>query len=259
MSSALACDRDTVLSAVAGLEAAVDVLAGVSFDGLSSPDVVQVLARVETVCRRQPVVAHRLIGKLVRGGSARELGAKSVTEVLTTALRISPTDANRRLKDAAELGERTALTGEPLPPLLPHVAAGQAAGRISGEHVTIIRGFFKHLPVWVDLPTRELAETQLAGVAIKFGPEELRQATALIAALVNPDGEFSDADRARKRDFTIGRQGPDGMSTISGHITPELRATLEAVNSKDPAAAPRYRPGPGQQTPPPGRTPASGR
>jgi hypothetical protein len=86
--------------------------------------------------------------------------------------------------------------------------------------------------VWVDLPTRELAETQLADVACKLGPEDLRKAAALITALVNPDGEFSDAERARKRDFTIGRQGPDGMSTISGQITPELRATLEAVCSK---------------------------
>jgi hypothetical protein len=232
MSSALTCDRDTVLAAVAGVEAAVDALTGVSFDGLTAPDVVAVLARLETVTRRQPVAAHRLIGKLVRDGSARDLGAKSVTEVLTTALRISPTDANRRIKDAAELGERTALTGEALPPLLPHVAAGQAAGRISGEHIAIIRSFFKHLPVWVDQPTRDLAESQLADVASKLGPEDLRKAADLIAALVNPDGEFSDAERARKRDFTIGRQGPDGMSKISGQITPELRATLEAVFSK---------------------------
>src|ERR1700712_5121776 len=187
MSSALACDRDTVFSAVAVVEAAVDALAGGSSGGRPARDVVQVLARLEPVARRQPVVAHRLLGKLVRDGSARELGAKSVTEVLTTALRISPTDANRRLKDAAELSERTALTGEPLPPLLPTVAAGQAAGRISGEHVTIIRGFFKHLPVWVDQQIRELAETQLAEVAVDFGPEDLRKATALIAALVTPD------------------------------------------------------------------------
>jgi hypothetical protein len=232
MSWALACDRETVLCAVAGLEAAVDALTGVSFDGLTAPEVVQVLARLEAVSRRQPVVAHRLIGKLVRDGSARDLGAKSVTEVLTTALRISPTDANRRLKDSAELGERTALTGEPLPPVLPHVAAGQASGRVGAEHIAITRGFFKHLPVWVDQPTRDLAESQLADVAGKLGPEDLRKAADLITTLVNPDGEFSDADRARKRDFTIGRQGPDGMSTISGQITPELRATLEAVNSK---------------------------
>ena len=232
MSSALVCDRDAVFAAVARVESEVDALAGLSFDGLTAPEVVQVLAQLETVSRRQPVVAHRLIGKLVRDGSARDLSAKSVTEVLTTALRISPAEAKRRLKDAAELGERTALTGEPLPPLLPATAAGQAAGQISGEHIAIIRKFFKDLPAWVELPTREKAEAELAEVASTFGPEDLRKAAALITALVNPDGEFSDAERARKRDFTIGRQGPDGMSTISGQITPELRATVEAVCSK---------------------------
>ena len=228
----MSSDRATVLDALTGLEAAVDTLAGVSFDGLTAPEVVRVLARLETVYRKQPVVSHRLIGTLVRDGSARDLGAKSVTEVLTTALRISPKDAKRRLTDAAELGDRTALTGEPMPPLLPHVAAGQAAGLVGAEHVSIIRGFLKDLPVWVDGPTRELAETQLVEVATTFGPEELRKAAGLIAALVNPDGEFSDADRHRKRGVTIGRQGPDGMSTISGQVTPELRATLEAVFSK---------------------------
>jgi hypothetical protein len=232
MSSALVSDRDTVLGAVAGLEAALDAVVGLSFDGLSSPEIVAVLDRLERLRRREPVLQHRLIGKLVRDGSARELGAKSITEVLTTALRISPKDANRRLTDAAELGERTALTGEPLLPLMPATAAGEAAGRIGAEHITIIRGFFMHLPVWVDHQVRDLAEAQLAQVATEFGPEELRKAADLIAALVNPDGEFSDAQRARKRDVTIGRQGPDGMSSISGYLTPELRATLEAVFSK---------------------------
>jgi hypothetical protein len=135
------------------------------------------------------------------------LGAKSVTEVLTTSLRISPADANRRLKDAAELGQRTALSGESLPPLLPHVAAGQAAGRIGTEHIAIIRGFFKHLPVWVNQQIREMAETQLAGVAGQFGPEDLRKAAELIAALVNPDGEFSDANRAPSPSAARARMG----------------------------------------------------
>ena len=129
MSSALVCDRDTVLAAVSGLEAAVDTLGGVSFDGLTNPEVVAVLARVEAVNRRRPVIEHRLIGTMLRDGSARDLGAKNFADMLSTALRISGTDAKRRLTEAADLGERTALTGEPLPPLLPHVAAQQAAGR----------------------------------------------------------------------------------------------------------------------------------
>lgn len=46
---------------------------------------------------------------------------------------------------------------------------------------------------------------------------------------LNPDGTFSDADRARRRGVVLGSQGPDGMSRLSGWINPELRAGLEAV------------------------------
>ena len=56
---------------------------------------------------------------------------------------------------------------------------------------------------------------------------------AQLAVRLNPDGQFSDADRARKRGFTwCGGQGPDGMSTGKLIATPELRAMLEAWMAK---------------------------
>jgi Domain of unknown function (DUF222) len=51
-------------------------------------------------------------------------------------------------------------------------------------------------------------------------------------ALVHPDGDFSDVDRARRRGLTIGKQQADGMSKISGLLDPETRATFEAVCTK---------------------------
>ncbi|WP_156371919.1 DUF222 domain-containing protein, partial [Mycobacterium sp. UM_11] len=39
-------------------------------------------------------------------------------------------------------------------------------------------------------------------------------------------------ERARRRGLTLGKQGPDGMSELRGLLTPELRATLEAVLAK---------------------------
>nr|WP_286151080.1 MULTISPECIES: HNH endonuclease signature motif containing protein [unclassified Mycobacterium] len=50
--------------------------------------------------------------------------------------------------------------------------------------------------------------------------------------LLNPDGEFCDVDRARRRGVTIGQQGFDGMSAISGLLDPETRAYLDAVLAK---------------------------
>jgi hypothetical protein len=224
MGSIAASDRDTVLGALSGLEAA--------FEGLTNPEVVAVLARLERVSRRAPVIGHRLIGQLVRESTAVELGAKNFTDVLCTALRIGRHDAKRRLAEAQDLGPRTALTGEPMPARLPQTAAAQTAGRIGAEHIAIIRGFLHDLPAWVDYQTREQAQAQLAGIAAEFGPAELRQAAGLLAGLINPDGEFADVDRARKRGITLGRQRRDGMSTITGTLTPELRAALEAVFSK---------------------------
>ena len=49
---------------------------------------------------------------------------------------------------------------------------------------------------------------------------------------LNPDGDFTDHDRARRRGLTIGRQDLDGMSPITGYLTPEARATIDAVFAK---------------------------
>ena len=63
-------------------------------------------------------------------------------------------------------------------------------------------------------------------------PDALRKAAERLLALVHPDGDFSDADRARRRHLTTGHQQADGMSPISGMLDPEARATLEAVLAK---------------------------
>src|SRR5271157_283156 len=53
-----------------------------------------------------------------------------------------------------------------------------------------------------------------------------------MACSLNPDGHFTDEDRARRRGLTLGSQHSDGMSPLRGWLTPEARATLEAVLAK---------------------------
>ena len=118
-------------------------------------------------------------------------------------------------------------------PGLPRTAAAQADGKVGAEHVKVIRKFFTELPDSVDCATREAAEAQLAGMATGFGPAELRQAADRLAYLLNQDGEApTDADRARRRYLTLGKQGIDGMSEVRGLLDPEARATLDAVLAK---------------------------
>ena len=99
------------------------------------------------------------------------LGESSWKKVLTTTLRVSGQDAKRRLDQAAALGPRRAMTGEPLAPLWEATATAQARGSLGAEHVAIIAKFHKQLPGWVDVGTREVADAQLADLAAGLGPE----------------------------------------------------------------------------------------
>jgi hypothetical protein len=138
----------------------------------------------------------------------------------------------RRIHEAAELGERKAITGEPLQPVLPATAEAQRAGDIGAGHVAVIRGFWHRLPDFVDIETRQKAEAQLARLGSEHRPDELSKLADKLSDCLNPDGNFTDDDRARRRGITIGKQPIDGMSPISGYLTPEARATIDAVFAK---------------------------
>jgi hypothetical protein len=151
---------------------------------------------------------------------------------LAERLRITRPEASRRIGEAADLGPRRALTGEPLPPVLTATAQAQRAGTIGSGHVAVIRGFYHRLPDVVDVETREKAEAQLARQAGEFRPDQLAKLADKLTDCLNPDGDFTDNDRARRRSIIIGKQDIDGMSPISGYLTPEARATIDAVMAK---------------------------
>ncbi|OBK21286.1 hypothetical protein A5634_10460 [Mycobacterium asiaticum] len=118
---------------------------------------------------------------------------------------------------------------------MPAVAAAERRGEIGQAQVAVIRQFFAKLPEHVDAIGREKAEADLALIASGFRPDELAEYARVLKDCLKPDGDFNPQDapaRARKRGITIGKQQPDGMSKISGHLTPECRATLEPVLAK---------------------------
>ena len=58
------------------------------------------------------------------------------------------------------MGPRVALSGQPLPPVLPEVAAALAAGRVGPEHVAIVRGSCATIPAAVSADERVRAERE---------------------------------------------------------------------------------------------------
>jgi len=223
--------REEIVEVLDALDDDVDRLCELSFDVFTNPERLRALERLERAARRLRTPEHALINQLDTQAVEEELGGK-LRSALADRLRITKEEAARRIAEAEDLGERRALTGEPLAPQLTATAAAQREGLIGDGHVKVIRSFFAHLPVEVDLFTREAAEADLAGKAAGYRPDELAKYAQRVMDWLNPDGEFSDQDRARKRGITLGKQEFDGMSRVSGLVTPELRAAIEAMLAK---------------------------
>jgi len=167
-------------------------------------------------------VEHPLINQLAAHADPTELGGK-LGPALANRLRISRAEASRRIHEAADLGPRRALNGETLPPVLGASAEAQRNGDIGAGHVAVIRSFWHRLPDFVDIETRHKAEAQLARLAGEHRPDELAKLADKLTDCLNPDGDFSDVDRAKRRGLVLGNQDIDGMSPIRGYLTPEAR------------------------------------
>jgi hypothetical protein len=211
----------------AGFKRALDLRC----DALTTPERLALLQSCEELRRLLPAVEHPLINQLSEQADPTELGGK-LAPALANRLRISRAEASRRVHEAADLGERQALNGEPLEPVMPATAEAQRNGDIGAGHVAVIRGFWHRLPDFVDIETRAKAEAQLARLGAEHRPDELAKLADKLTDCLNPDGDFTDVDRARRRGLSIGKQDIDGMSPISGYLTPEARATLDAVFAK---------------------------
>ncbi len=105
------------------LDDAVEKLSAVDLDAVEPAERYEVLERLETARRRQVALSHAVVGHL-----EHIQGCPPVYLVLADLLRISRSEARRRLRDAEQLGPRVSLTGEPLPPQLPATARSGTPG-----------------------------------------------------------------------------------------------------------------------------------
>ncbi len=215
----------------AAVDAAVEALGALDWDALPIRERLEALDRLETQRRRTAATALNLVGSVDRCGE-RALGGVCA-KVIADVIRISPAQARRRIRDAGQVQPRTTLTGEVLAPALPATAKAWDAGLLDVEHLRAIQKFLTDLPADIDPAAVAKAEAFLAEKAAELRPDQLEKVADRLAITLNPDGRFSDDDRAVQRGFQwCGRQRPDGMSVARLIATPELRATLDALFAK---------------------------
>ena len=223
-------NMSSITEALGGLHAAIDAFDEVDFAALGVRDLLKSLDGLETACRRAVAIAHT--GAAAVGRNDRDALKAAPHALLADVLRITPAAARRRLRDAARLGGRTSLTGQPLPPELPATAEAWNAGTLDGEHLRTITTFVDELPERLPADEVARAEAFLAEKAAELRPDQLRKVADRLAITLNPDGVFSDADRQRQRGFTWSPQRRDGMSIGRLVATPQLRAEIDAWFAK---------------------------
>jgi hypothetical protein len=221
-----------------GVDHLSKTLAEAGLTGLNNAELVSAMQRLEEIRNRMPLADHALIGEAENRGLPDALTQPSMIRVLMSVLRLSPGEASRRVRAAAAVGERTSMLGQPLPPVRPHLALAQRAGRVGTEQVAIIeralaqvdrRGF--------DPAAIDEGERLLVGFADTCAVKDLRILAEQIVDRIDPDGTLPNDEVNQDRRHVEFHQCRDGSWAGTLRLTGSLGAKLQALLR--PLAKPR--------------------
>src|SRR5262245_38388271 len=110
---------------------------GLSSDAVGRWFRVELADRLEFQERTNRGLMYRFFGEIADPPGETAM-VPAVVNRVAARLRITPTEVKRRMKVAGRIRPRRQMTGPPLPPQLPHVAAAVAAGAIGEDHLRVI-------------------------------------------------------------------------------------------------------------------------
>jgi len=222
--------RGRITAALDAIDAAHALLRATPSDLVGNKVRVDIAERLEDQERVNRGLMYRVFAEIADPPDESSSVAL-MRSTLWARLRITPNEVTRRFKLAVRIRPRRSLIGPTLPPELPELAAAVEAGSVGEEHIRAVCRAVEVLPARLSPVDAALAERTLveqatkvdAGIVVKLGQR--------IADYLNPDGLFSDDDRARRRGVQLGPQGPDGMSRLTGLLDPQARAYFEAIEA----------------------------
>jgi uncharacterized protein DUF222 len=217
---------------------AIDDLLAADWAGSSDEELLDALRGFEALRRRMSAVDHALVLEAEGRRLPEALAYRNVAGLLRAVLRLDPREAAGRVRAADAAGVRRTLTGEPLEPAYPVIAAAQAAGEISARHAAVIVRTLEQLPDDVRHEHGVEIEAELVGHGQRFDADDLAKIARRLRYLYDQDGPCPDGEayRARTRDFRIS-QRPDGSAHGEFEATGELAELL--LTHIDALAAPR--------------------
>jgi hypothetical protein len=222
--------QERIRAALDAIDAAHDIMRETSSDLVGNSFRVEVAERLETQDRVNRGLMYRFFGEIAEPPDGAGF-VPIVRDMLWSRLHITPKEITRRFRLAARIRPRRSLTGSPVPPELPELADAVQAGAVGEDHIRAVCRAVDVLPSCV--PPSEIAEAErrLVEHATKVDSGVVTRLGQRIADYLNPDGLFTDDDRARRRGLRLGPQGPDGMSRLEGLLDPEARSYFEAIEA----------------------------
>ncbi len=212
------------------VDAAYDELRQLSCDEVGSDFRLVIAERLENQQRANRGLMYLVFSQIA--DPPDEIGmAVGMLDRLWARLRIPPREIKRRFKLAKRICPRRQLAGPPLPADLAEVGAAVERGLLGEDHLKAICTALDRLPANVSVTDRDDVQASLVRQAVKGDADIVTAVGRRIDEIFNPDGHFSEEDRARRRGLRLGPQDCDGMSRLSGWIDPETRCYVEAISA----------------------------
>ena len=215
------------------LDVAVEHLIKLVDDGaladLGAFGLVAMLQSLERVRNKLPVVDRAMIQHGTEQGVPAVLSERTMTRVLTNGIRISIGEASRRVRAAEHLADRTSMTGEPLEPIRPHLAAAQRDGSVTPDQVALIDTALRKVK-HCDPEAIEAGERLLVQHATQLSYHDLDRVAARLVEAIDPDGILpADEAEHRLRRFVHLTHRKDGSWAGDFRLTPDVGQKLAAL------------------------------
>lgn len=141
--------------------------------------------------------------------------------------RVSARDARERVQAFSVLcPPESASGGSSL--YMPQFAGLAREGKAGQYTAAKVHRAVKSLPAKLQTEVAKAADGYIAALIEQGGPNAVDSLGLHLRKMIGQD-EYNDDDRARLRSITVGKQGPDGMSSIRGKVSPRFAAALQRL------------------------------
>ena len=234
---------DAVLTRLAESVAAVNALDLTALVRLDVPSsgLHAVARNVELLRRRLAVFDAAYVAAVEVGGEPARYAQPSTAVFLREQLRLTRTEAKRRVDLAHAITPGRSFTGEVLPAALPALAAAIDTGLVSGEHARVVLDTIHKLPSAVREAHGAVVEAEMVTAAGKVTPAELEKLAADVLLRADPDGVLRDVAYAHThRGLRLTKNRGRAGYSLHGDLDQETgelaRVVLDARSKPVPAA-----------------------